>query len=89
MFNFNRGFNKYIIRPIHIIWASVLPQYAMDRIHGVSKNIEYPIRLMSSLVQKDFKNASNETKRFFINTTIGLAGMFDPAKHLMNDKPKK
>lgn len=84
MFNFNRGLNKYLIRPIHVIWASILPQYAMDRINGVSKNIEYPIRLMSNLVQKDFRNAGNETKRFLINTTIGLAGMFDPAKHILN-----
>ena len=83
MFNFDRGLNKYVIKPVHILWASILPQYVMDRIFGISNNIEYPIRLVSSLVQKDFHNAGNETKRFFVNTTIGLAGMFDPAKHLM------
>lgn len=80
MFNFNLGLNKYFIRPVHILWASILPQYGMDRIFGVSNNIEFPIRLVSSLVQRDFHNAGNETKRFFINTTIGLGGMFDPAK---------
>ena len=83
MFNFNLGLNKYFIRPVHILWATILPQYVMDRIFGVSNNIEYPIRLVSSLVQKDFHNAGNETKRFLINTTIGLAGMFDPAKRLL------
>lgn len=86
MFNFNMGLNKYVIRPVHIIWASILPQYAMDRIYGVSNNIEYPIRLISCLVQRDFHNAGNETKRFLVNTTIGLAGMFDPAKHLLKIK---
>ena len=80
MFNFDKGLNKYFIKPVHIIWASILPQYAMDRIFGISYNIEFPIRLVSSLVQKDFHNAGNETKRFFINTTIGLAGMYDPAR---------
>lgn len=83
MFNFDLRLNKYVIRPIHIIWASILPQFVMDRIFGVSNNIEYPIRLVSSLVQKDFQNAGNETKRFLVNTTIGLAGMFDPAKRLL------
>ncbi len=83
MFNFDRGLNKYVLRPIHILWASILPQYVMDRIYGVSNNIEFPIRLVSSLVQGDFHNAGNETKRFFINTTIGLAGMFDPAKRYL------
>ena len=83
MFNFDRGLNKYVIRPIHILWATILPQYVMDRIFGVSNNFEYPIRCVSSLVQKDFHNAGNETKRFLVNTTIGLAGMFDPARHLL------
>ena len=83
MFDFNAGLNKIIIRPIHILWATVMPQYGMDRIFGISNNIEYPIRLVSSLVQRDFHNAGNETKRFFINTTIGLGGMFDPAKHML------
>ena len=83
MFNFDLGLNKYVIRPIHTLWATVMPQFGMDRIYGISHNIEFPIRLVSSLVQKDFHNAGNETKRFLVNTTIGLAGMFDPAKHLL------
>lgn len=83
MFNFDRGLNKYVLRPIHILWASIFPQYVMDRIYGITNNIEYPIRLVSSLVQKDWHNAGNESKRFLVNTTLGLAGMFDPAKHLL------
>ena len=83
MFNFDLGFNKYFLRPVHIMWATILPQYVMDRIFGISNNLEYPIRLVSSLVQKDYHNAGNETKRFFINTTVGLAGMYDPAKRFM------
>lgn len=82
IFNFNLKLNKYAIRPIHILWASIMPKYGMDRIHGITNNIEYPIRLFSSLIQKDFINAKNESIRFITNTTIGLGGMFDPAKHL-------
>ena len=80
MINFNLGLNKYCIRPIHILWASIFPQYVMDRILGITLNIEYPIRLVSTIVQRDFKRTGIETERFLINTTIGLAGMFDPAK---------
>lgn len=83
MFNFNQRLNKYFVRPIHIVWSSIMPQYGIDRIRGVSNNIEYPIRLVSSLVQRDFQVSKNETKRFLINTTIGLAGMFDPARHIL------
>lgn len=80
IFNFNMKMNKYAIRPLHIIWASIMPKYGMDRIQGVYDNILYPRRLISTLIQKDFQGAKNETLRFFTNTTLGLGGMFDPAK---------
>ena len=82
MFNFNLKLNKYAIRPIHILWSSILPEYGIDRIHGITNNIEYPIRLFSSIIQRDFKTSKNETIRFFTNTVLGLGGMFDPAKHI-------
>ena len=43
-------------------------------------NIYYPIRVVNNLLQGKFQNASEETGRFIINTTVGLAGLFDPAK---------
>ena len=66
MFNFNLKLNKYAIRPIHILWSSLMPEYCMDRIQGVTNNIEYPIRLMSSLIQRDFVTCKNETIRFLL-----------------------
>ena len=83
VFNFNQGLNKYIIRPINVVWASIMPQYGMDRLFLMSNNIEFPIRFMSCIVQGDFKAAFHESERFLINTTIGIAGMFDPAKHIL------
>lgn len=82
MFSFNQKLNKYAIRPVHILWASIMPQYGMDRIKSATKNIEYPIRLMSTLLQRDFKSSGTETLRFLANTTIGLGGLYDPATSL-------
>jgi len=87
VFNFNTKVNKYAIRPIHIIWASVMPKYGMDRLQSAYTNIEYPRRLVSTLVQKDFKASGKETLRFLTNTTIGLAGMYDPAKKYFKLEP--
>ena len=84
MFSFNQKLNKYAIRPVHILWASIMPQYGMDRIKSATKNIEYPIRLMSTLIQRDFKASGTETLRFLTNTTIGLGGLYDPATSLFN-----
>ena len=89
MFNFNTKLNKYALRPLHIVWASIMPKYGMDRIQYAYHNIEYPKRLVSSLLQKDFKAAKTETVRFLANSTIGLGGMFDPAKTLFKIQPKE
>lgn len=87
IFAFNLGLNKYAIRPVHILWCSILPEYGIERIQSAYKNIEYPKRLISSLIQKDFKATRTETARFLTNTTIGLGGMFDPAKRYFNLEP--
>ncbi len=87
MFTLNSKLNKYALKPIHIIWASIMPKYGMDRIQGIYNNIEYPKRLASTLIQKDFKASGRETVRFLTNTTVGLGGMFDPAKKYLHIEP--
>src|SRR5574344_1198647 len=88
IFIFNLKANKYIIRPVTIIWASVMPQYGMDRITSVYDNASYPVRLFSCLFQKDFTSAKIETKRFGINTTMGIAGLYDIAKLKYHINPR-
>ncbi len=87
VFNFNLGLNKYAIRPVHILWSSIMPEYGIDRIQSAYRNIEYPKRLVSSLIQKDFKTSGTETVRFLTNTTLGLGGLYDPAKSLFHLEP--
>lgn len=87
VFAFNLGLNKYAIRPIHILWCSIIPEYGIERIQTAYKNIEYPKRLVSTVIQKDFKASKTETARFLTNTTIGIGGMFDPAKRYFNIEP--
>ena len=43
-------------------------------------NFTTPVRLVNCLLQARLKGAGNETARFFINTTLGIAGVLDPAK---------
>ena len=86
IFIFNGVLNKFALRPVSIIWSSVMPKYGMERLKGIYSNILYPKRLVSTIIQKDFKAAKNETVRFVANSAIGLAGMFDPAKRLLKIK---
>lgn len=87
MFNLNAKLNKYIARPVHILWSSVMPKYGMDRIKNAYNNIEYPKRLASCLLQRDGDALKKETVRFLTNSTIGLGGLFDPADKIFKIKP--
>lgn len=87
IFVFNLKANKYVIRPINIIWASIIPQYGIDRIESFYTNLSYPVRLVGCLLQKDFKSSGTETVRFLTNTTIGLVGLYDPASSKFKIKP--
>lgn len=87
MFTLNSRLNKYVARPVHILWSSIMPKYGIDRLQSVYLNIEYPKRLASCLLQKDFKGAKTETQRFLTNTTLGLGGLYDPAEKLFKIKP--
>ena len=79
VFNLNLKMNKIFVKNIHIIWASIFPNFIIDSLNRAYYNIEYPKKLVSSLLQRDLDGVKHETKRFLINTTLGVAGLFDVA----------
>lgn len=89
LFIFNLKLNKYVLRPVNIVWASIMPRYGMDRIKCVYNNINFPTRLVGCALQKDFKTLKHETKRFAINTTMGVGGLYDVAQTKFKMEPRQ
>ena len=89
IFTFNSKVNKFVLRPINTVWASIMPKYGMDRIQNMCTNIEYPRRVTSCLLQRDLKSSGKETLRFIVNSSLGLGGMYDPAKKLFKIESKQ
>lgn len=87
MFNLNMKLNKFVAKPVHIIWSSIMPKFGIERIRDAYNNIEYPKRLVSCIIQRDGKAIKLETLRFLTNSTIGLGGLFDPADKILKVKP--
>ena len=84
VFNFNLKMNKIFVKNLHIVWDSIFPAFLIDAINRAYYNIEYPKRLVSAIFQRDLDAIKNETKRFIINTTIGVGGLFDSAFKFFN-----
>ena len=86
-FLFNGALNKFAIKPVTVVWSSIMPKYGMDRLKCAYQNILYPRVLVSSLIQKDLKSAGRATTRFLVNSTFGVAGLFDVSKKFLKIKP--
>ena len=87
IFNLNLKMNKIVVKNIHIIWATIFPNFVIDSLNRAYTNLEYPKRLISCLLQKDTEALKHETKRFLINTTMGLAGIIDCAYSIFHLEP--
>ncbi|MCQ2367392.1 MAG: MlaA family lipoprotein [Kiritimatiellae bacterium] len=80
MFWFTDVTLTYIAKPINVVYTSIIPKPLIKGINNAIKNTEYPVRLLADLFRAEWGGAWTETERFCINTTVGLAGLFDPAR---------
>ena len=79
-FHFNDKLYFWIFKPVATGYKAVIPEDGRIGIRNFFSNVNTPVRLVNCLLQAKFKGAGNETVRFVLNTTIGIAGFFDPAK---------
>jgi phospholipid-binding lipoprotein MlaA len=79
-FKFNDKFYFWILKPVATGYKTVVPQGVRVSVRNFFSNVSTPIRLVNCLLQAKFKCGGTETIRFLLNTTIGIAGFFDPAK---------
>ena len=70
----------YLFKPIARAYRFV-PEPARESVDNFLFNIRMPIRLVNSLLQARFETAGIVVQRFAINTTVGVLGLFDPARN--------
>ncbi|MCF6172373.1 MAG: VacJ family lipoprotein [Campylobacteraceae bacterium] len=86
MTSFNDFFYTNLLNPTAKAYKTVLPKPVRNGINNIFDNLSYPIRLLNNLLQFKFKYSLTETKRFLINSTIGIAGIMDIANNKYNIK---
>lgn len=81
MFWFNREvLDRYILKPVATAWDFILPDPVQKGIHNAVDNLAVVRRVVNNALQLKFVGTAKEVARFGINSTIGLAGLFDMAK---------
>ncbi len=80
MTKFNDFIYINIMGPIANGYKYILSKSIREGVSNIFHNIQFPIRLTNNLLQLKFNNAMEESVRFVVNSTYGLAGYIDLAK---------
>jgi ABC-type transporter lipoprotein component MlaA/pimeloyl-ACP methyl ester carboxylesterase len=70
---------KHLIYPTMQGYQWMIPEPGREHITNFHQNLIYPIRLVNNCLQWQWNDSWIETKRFAINSTVGLFGFNDPA----------
>ena len=85
-FAVNQKLDRAIAKPVARTYRRVTPHFVQTGVSNFMDNINYPIVIVNDLLQAKFKPALSDTGRFVLNTTAGVAGLFDPASAAGLDK---
>ena len=81
-FGLNSVVRGVILDPLVDGYQAVTPDAVQEVIGNAASNLSEPVTALSSILQGDSENAEAATKRFFINSTLGLGGLNDPASEM-------
>ena len=79
-YKFSTGIDKAVLRPVALAYRHIVPRPARDGLRNFLSNIGEPFVFANDVLQLKIGRAIKTVGRFVINSTLGLAGLFDTAK---------
>lgn len=80
VFAFNDKLYFWVLKPVSKGYSMVVPKVARECVGNFFFNLKTPVRLVNSALQAKFDRSGVELARFALNTTVGVAGLWDPAR---------
>ncbi|MDD1611865.1 MAG: VacJ family lipoprotein [Methylococcaceae bacterium] len=81
IFTFNDKVDNYVAEPVANAYKWVTPQFMQIGVSNFFSNLKNINVVLNDLLQAKFQQGAEDTGRFLINTTAGVGGLFDVAKH--------
>lgn len=78
MYTFNAKFDRHVFLPVVGAYQAVAPVFVRKRVSNFFQNLGEVTSLGNGLLQLRLDVASTALIRFLVNSTVGLAGLFDP-----------
>lgn len=80
IYKFNTAFDATMLKPVAKLYKAVLPGKVRGGINNAYNNINMIPTTANDLLQREWGQALKDSWRFIINSTIGIAGIWDPAE---------
>jgi len=75
----NNGVDTVVLRPLALAYRAIVPGVARRHTHNVLANLGDPVALANDMLQGKPRRAGDTLMRFLVNSTVGVAGIFDVA----------
>jgi phospholipid-binding lipoprotein MlaA len=84
----NKAIDRALVGPASNAYGSVIPDPLRQGVQNFAGNLDLPNDVANGFLQGRPGPALENTLRFVVNTTIGIGGLFDPARAMgINGKP--
>ena len=89
IFSINRAVDIIAIRPIAVIYRDWVPEPAQKSVRNLLDNLGEPVTAINEVFQGDPSRAMTTMARFLVNSTLGVAGLFDVAAMMGLERTKE
>jgi phospholipid-binding lipoprotein MlaA len=77
---FNKSLDKALFGPASEGYGTAIPEPVQRGVQNFAGNLDLPGDVLNGILQGRPGRAAENTVRFVLNTTIGVGGLFDPAR---------
>ena len=89
IFSINRAVDIIAIRPIAVLYRDWVPEPAQKSVRNLLDNLGEPVTAINEVFQGDPSRALTTMARFLVNSTLGVAGLFDIATMMGSERTKE
>ncbi len=76
----NVAVDRAVLRPAARAWGEGVPEPVRRGVVNFASNLDTPRYVVNDVLQGEAEDAVHNLFRFIINSTLGIAGLFDPAR---------
>ena len=79
VYKVNDKLDRAVAKPVTKAYVRVVPHPIRTGVTNFFENLSTPTVMINDALQGKFRAAANDLGRFLLNSTVGLAGILDPA----------